>query len=406
MRIACLSDDRYPSSNANTQQIVKSAAALARRPGLEVDLVVPRLWQTIGMASDYRRRRIEEYYSVSDSRFGLREVVTWMPTPLRFHKLSHGLVAPLATALSSYDVVYTRNFLPLLLGLATGQKMVFETYRLLGRQYPVLQEPIRKVAAHPCFLGVVVHSNLARDVMLETGVPEDKIEVLHNGYDPSDLEPRLGRREARAELARKLGWRLDPDAHVVTYAGRIDPDKGMDVVLDMAASTPDVTYIFVGNTNRRDPGWLERAAAARGLHNVLRAGRVDPASLAPFLYSADVLLIPPTRGPLEKRGNTVLPIKTFSYLAAGRPILAPDLPDTAELLEEGRNALLVEPDDPKAAANALRGLFADPARWMKLAETARKDGAALTWDARAERFEAFLRRRMEAARKAGCEKNR
>ncbi len=396
MRIACVSDDRYPSSNANTQQIVKSAAALARRPGLEVDLVVPRLWQTFAISKEERRARIEAYYAVQGADFRIREIVSWMPTPLRFHKLSHGLVAPLVVALQGYDVVYTRNFLPVVLGLATGQKMVFETYRLLGRQYPALREPIRRVAAHPCFLGVVVHSHLARDVMIETGVPEDKTAVLHNGYDPGDLEPRLSRTQARRELERVTGWHLAPDAHVVCYAGRIDPDKGMDVLLDMAAATPEVTYIFVGNTNRRDPGWLDRAAAARGLGNVLRWHRVDPASLAPFLYSADILLIPPTRGPLEKRGNTVLPIKTFSYLAAGRPILAPDLPDTAELLSDGRNALLVEPDDPTAAAGALRRILADPAEWMKLAENARRDGQALTWDARAAAFEAFLRRRLDA----------
>ena len=47
-------------------------------------------------------------------------------------------------------------------------------------------------------------------------------------------------------------------------------------------------------------------------------------------------------------------MKTFSYLAAGRPIVAPDLPDLREVLRHNENALLVPPDDVDAAAAAIR----------------------------------------------------
>ena len=84
----------------------------------------------------------------------------------------------------------------------------------------------------------------------------------------------------------------------------------------------------------------------------------EPAALPAWLQAADVLLIPPSQAPLQRYRNCVLPMKLFAYLAAGRPILAPASPDTAELLKDQENALLVPPERPKAAAAALDRLLA------------------------------------------------
>ena len=81
--------------------------------------------------------------------------------------------------------------------------------------------------------------------------------------------------------------------------------------------------------------------------------------LAPYLYAADVLIIPPSLEPLEQHGTTVLPIKLFLYLAAGRAILAPIAPDTAELLRADANAALVPPGDIDAMLDMLRRLIHD-----------------------------------------------
>jgi glycosyltransferase involved in cell wall biosynthesis len=94
----------------------------------------------------------------------------------------------------------------------------------------------------------------------------------------------------------------------------------------------------------------------------------------------------------------VLPLKTFSYLAAGRPILAPALPDTAELLRDGETALLVAPDDPAAAALALDALFAQPELAARLSANARALAERHSWDARAKLLsDLFLRRLGEMA---------
>jgi glycosyltransferase involved in cell wall biosynthesis len=98
---------------------------------------------------------------------------------------------------------------------------------------------------------------------------------------------------------------------------------------------------------------------------------------------------------LQEHRNCVLPMKLFSYLAARRPILAPLAPDTAELLADGETALLVEPDDPGAAAAALDRLLADAPLARRVADGAFRLALGLTWDDRARRIGGFLAGRLD-----------
>jgi glycosyltransferase involved in cell wall biosynthesis len=92
----------------------------------------------------------------------------------------------------------------------------------------------------------------------------------------------------------------------------------------------------------------------------------------------------------------VLPLKLFAYFAAGRPILAPEASDTAGFLRQRENALLVQPDDPEAAAAALDELLTDAVLAARLGDAAKAEAQALSWDARAEKIEAFLVERLAA----------
>jgi glycosyltransferase involved in cell wall biosynthesis len=108
---------------------------------------------------------------------------------------------------------------------------------------------------------------------------------------------------------------LPADRPIAVYAGRINAEKGLDQILDLAAMRPEVLFLLVGSEG---DGPIEREAAGRG--NVRILPWAEPASLPAWLQAADVLLIPPSRAPLQRFRNCVLPMKLFAYLAAGRPI--------------------------------------------------------------------------------------
>jgi glycosyltransferase involved in cell wall biosynthesis len=103
--------------------------------------------------------------------------------------------------------------------------------------------------------------------------------------------------------------------------------------------------------------------------------------------------------PLMGVGHTVLPIKTFSYLAAGKPILAPDLPDTRGVLAHDRNCWQVPADNPPLAAEGLKLLFQTPELAHRLAAQAKSDAATYSWEGRAERLKVFIEERIAAVQR-------
>src|ERR1700743_559062 len=86
-----------------------------------------------------------------------------------------------------------------------------------------------------------------------------------------------------------------------------------------------------------------------------------PEKLSDYIFAADLLLIPPSWAPLAKYGSTVLPLKLFFYLAAGRSILAGKTPDVMEVLRHGDNAILCKPDDVPALVDGIGTVLNDDA---------------------------------------------
>ena len=219
--------------------------------------------------------------------------------------------------------------------------------------------------------------------LVRAGVAPEKVLVAHNGADPERMLPRLEKTEARAALG------LPQDRTIAVYAGRINAQKGLDQILALARLRPETLFLLVGSEGN---GTIEAEAAAIG--NVRVLPWQEPASLPPYLYAPDVLLLPAARAPLEDFRNCVLPMKIFQYLAAGRPILAPQAPDTAELLRHGETAWLIAPDQPQTAAEALDRLLGDVPLTERLEAGARRAASDLSWDHRAEKIIAFLNARL------------
>jgi glycosyltransferase involved in cell wall biosynthesis len=378
MHILYSYDTPVPDTGADTEQVVNTIAALARR-GHRMELLVPGPVTGPGDGAALR-----EYYQV-EGDLTLHQL-RWRCHRLRaLEKWSHALRAPDHPAASAAQLVYTRNLPGAWSFLRAGRRVVYEHFRPWGDQIPPLQPFLRGILRHPNLVGAVFHSQHALASYRRLGVPDRRMLVAHNGWDPRRMEPRLSRAEAR----RSLGLL---ERFTVVYSGRMNARKGLDTILAAARGAPEIGFVLVGSERQ---GPVEDQA--RALPNV----RVVPwqrfADLAPWLYAADVLIIPPSLEPLERHGNTVLPIKLFLYLAAGRVLLAPAAPDTAELLTHDVNAILVPAGDVQATIAALRALAADPGRAERLAGAAQVTAGSLTWDARAERIEGFLSARLAAS---------
>jgi len=361
-----------PGRKADRAQSVSTAAALARR-GIEVTLILPRGRGDAPLAADDLRG----YFAVAGDFRVVQRESRWAGEALgrTLMWLRQLFADPL---LGEADLLYSR--IPAMLGLGQRSPLPFagDHYRPWPDHWPWIRPLVRRTARHRRCLGLILHSAYAADAYRRAGVPNERILVAHNGAD----------RQPVATVGRQaLG--LPADRPVALYAGRLNAQKGLDQLLALADLRPEVLFVLVGSEGR---GPVEAAAARRA--NVRIVPWQAPADLPAWLGAADALLIPPSRAPLERFRNCVLPLKLFAYLAAGRPILAPLMPDTAELLTDGENALLVPPGEPELAARGLDRLLGEPALAARLAAGALGQASELTWDRRAEKIEAFLEARL------------
>jgi glycosyltransferase involved in cell wall biosynthesis len=391
MRIAFLTDEVLPGHGADTIQFVNALSALGRT-GVAVDLYFPVAPNAAAVRDASARAALHDAlraHYATGCEFRLCPVPGALSGPRLLTKLAGGALATGSALRRPYDLVHTRTLLPSLAMLGARRPLFFETYRPLTAQFPAVRPVFRHLTPLRAFAGLIVHSRLVREQFVRDGVPPEKVVTLYNGFDARLLATDRDPASARAALGLSEG----PTA---VYAGRLGRAKACDLFIDAARRMPDVRFVFVGHDGTDDA--REMKAAAQGLENVRFLGFLTGERLEQAHLAADVLLVPPSRRPLTEEGTTVMPLKLFTYLAAGRAVLAGDLPDTTELLRDGENARLVNPDDVPALVSALRGLLEAPDLRARLARGARTLAASLTWDARGERLRAFYEERLAARR--------
>lgn len=205
------------------------------------------------------------------------------------------------------------------------------------------------------------------------GVAPERIVVIPNGIDPG----RFGDAPSTGEAKRRLGLegRL-----VLGFVGFVREWHGLESVVELLARRPADRHLLVVGDGPARPA-LERQAHALGIGGRVRfTGVVDREALARHVAAFDVALQPQVVGYAS-------PLKLFEYLALGRAILAPDCPNIREVLADGENAVLFDPDDPTDFERKLEALCADAARRARLGANARATIArrGLTWEANARR---------------------
>lgn len=196
---------------------------------------------------------------------------------------------------------------------------------------------------------------------LRTKVPArraSRIRTIPNFVDVDAIRPI----DRSTTYRRELG--LD-DRPVVMYAGNVGFSQSLDLMLDAARALPDVWFVVNGDgAARRD---LE--GRARSLPNVV-FGDYQPAERLPeVLATGDVHVVLLKRG----LGRVSVPSKTYSIMAAGRPIVAAIDPGTevTRLVGTGGAGTCVPPDDGPAFVAAVRDLVSDVARREAMGRAAR-----------------------------------
>ena len=236
---------------------------------------------------------------------------------------------------------------------------------------------------------VVTPSASVRDVMLEFGVRRP-IELIENGVD---LRPF----HYPTQPLSKTDLNMPETAVLVTYVGRLSPEKDVDILLEQFAIAKDVVpnlYLMVMGKGACQPD-LERQARYLGLGNsVLFTGPIPYDQVTNYLAAADLFA---TASVTE-----VHPLTVIEAMAAGLPVVGISSPGIVDIVESGKSGLLTTKPAGGLAA-ALVGLASNEAKRREMAQAARHDSERFDIDNTIQRtlalYERLRRERPDLRRK-------
>lgn len=208
------------------------------------------------------------------------------------------------------------------------------------------------------------------------------VEIWRGGVDTELFHPRR-----RSLAMRSLLSDGRPDRPILLYAGRLSPEKNLELLLPVLMGLPGCHLALVGDGPARAD--LERLFEA---HSVTFTGFLAGEELATAFASADVFVMP---SPTETLGFVVL-----EAMAAGCPVVAARAGGIPDLVSHGVNGLLFDPSAPDQAREAARALLSDRSRARSFVEQGRKSAESATWKRETRDLVWAYRRAIKRARRS------
>jgi glycosyltransferase involved in cell wall biosynthesis len=196
-----------------------------------------------------------------------------------------------------------------------------------------------------------------QDTVERMGVGERSVLIENVMGGDVDAVAGPGRDAVRAQ------WGIEPGAPLLLYTGTFEAYQGLDLLLASVArlqkTHPHARQLIVGGAPAQVEELRARAAAIGA--NVVCTGQRPPSEIPHFVEACDILVSPRISG-------TNTPLKIYSYLRSGRPIVATNLLTHTQVLSDA-TAVLVEPK-PEAFAAALARLIDHPEERVRVSTAA------------------------------------
>ena len=225
-----------------------------------------------------------------------------------------------------------------------GTFHVDSTTDLLGERGRLTHRSLERVSNRCLHRAIAVSHATKLAWVRRTGIPEHRIEVIHNGIDPQRIRRQQSRSAARKALELPL------EGTIIGALGRLDPVKGYPDLIEALAllrdAFPTAYLAIAGNGPQRDE--LAALAASRGLaKRVILLGFCSDVNL--FLDACDVFALPSLA--------EALPFALLEAMAHELPAVGTNVGGVGEVIEAHETGFLVPPRDAAALAMALSPLL-------------------------------------------------
>jgi glycosyltransferase involved in cell wall biosynthesis len=227
---------------------------------------------------------------------------------------------------------------------------------------------------------VVVVSEPLREYVLGVGVSAERVLVNPNGVDVDALAPYRAR--PPKEWRDRLGLAQAP---TVGFIGTFGPWHGVQLLPALIEAVPEAHWVLVGDGGLMAE--VRHEVEARGVsERTLLTGVVEHEQAVELLAACDVCVSPHVPN-LDGTPFFGSPTKLFEYMGLRKPVVASDLDQIGEVIEQDRNGLLCPPGNVPAAAAAIRRLLDDADLRERLAAAALEDAIErYSWTAHVRRI--------------------
>lgn len=312
--------------------------------------------------------------------YGFTEDIRWVQLPTKFMNrdvdMNWGFpwLALLPTVCQRPDLVFARSYVFPWLSSILGITTIAESHAYTDNLSPPLLRLV-KATHHRAFRLWVTISDVLADHYHSLGVPREKLIVL-----PDAVDLRLFQRPDRLPASPY------PDDAIpnVTYSGQQFADyKGIPTILEAAGLLPGVRFHLVGGGGAEDMARHKKHASDLGLSNVVFHGLRPHSAVPPFLWHADVLLVPLSQH--DPNAVWTSPVKLGEYLASQTPVVVTSVPAMKTWLSDAE-AKFVNPDDPESLANGIMNVLRNPDYAASLSRAGLAKAKQWTYERRAKRI--------------------
>ena len=201
----------------------------------------------------------------------------------------------------------------------------------------------------------------------------ERVDLWQRGVDTDMFQPHLASQQMRSRLSQGK-----PESTILLYIGRVSAEKQIDEIKPVLEAIPEACLAIVGDGPHREA--LQEHFAGTKTHFV---GYLEGLELASAYASADAFVFP-------SRTET-LGLVLLEAMAAGCPVVAARSGGIPDIVTDGVNGYLFEPEDQYGAITATKRLLAAKDEREQLRQNARTEAECWGWSASTRQLQKYYR---------------